>query len=568
MRLLRHWLVADVRRFRFVIATFIAVLLGAFLVDWLRPQLAADRTVRELLNLVASLLWVTKLLLTLAIVPLVVQSDPLVGSDAFWMTRPISPRVLLSAKAVLLASLVVFVPAVLEVAMMIAHDVPVHAIAAVVVQSILLQGLWLIALMVGASLTRNLPRFALLCGGVLISLAVALAITTTIMLARVDEDTTSFASEPVSEDSTAAIVGLILMIAAGSVALLVQYSTRSRLRTMVAGSVAVTVAIVAPGFWPWPVFTRELELPATTEGIVLTVDPATVATTTAPHFFGREETVWSQSRGRMSVNGMPPGWSTSVGLVDAVLHLDAGRSIRSGGRGLTTAIRVGGQPENPARVALRELLEVDRLADSVPPMDETAVLLFLRQADFQRYAPGKGDYRASFTIQLSRHDIEGVLPIRQGVVHRNGAFRLEIHNVRYAAGRVAVVARRLNASWIWARRPMPRYTYFLRNRTAREAMAGGEYELRGEPVFSRFLPFGWSVGVEEGSIGFYTGAISIEFPPVHGVQGQALPLDERWLNGAELVVVATTRGGSIRRSVTVPNFPLRTDDKAAGFLRP
>ena len=58
-------------------------------------------------------------------VPLVVQADPLVGTDAFWMTRPIPWRALLAAKVIPLWVFIAAVPVVAEAAAMVAYHVPI-----------------------------------------------------------------------------------------------------------------------------------------------------------------------------------------------------------------------------------------------------------------------------------------------------------------------------------------------------------------------------------------------------------------------------------------------------------
>ena len=271
----------------------------------------------------------------------------------------------------------------------------------------------------------------------------------------------------------------------------------------------------------------------------------------------------------MSIHGMPPDWSASIGLMQAALTLDDERILRSEGGGYTSALQIGGQAEYPTRVVTRALLDVDRLSDTVPPMDEAQVLLWLRQTDFERHAPGRGDYRATFNVTLSRHRIEAVLPLRPAVAHANGAFRLEIKDSRFAGGHVALVVRRSNATWLWARRPVPTYVFLLRNRSRREAIAGGAHDLSGEPAFGRFLPFGsFSFGGAGESAGFHTAATSISFPASYRTQGETILLDENWVSSAELVVVSTTQEGSIVRSVAVPAFPLQASEKSASTTTP
>ena len=95
----------------------------------------------------AALAWVAALLLDVILVGLVVHAHPLVGSDAFWMTRPIPPVTLMLSKVVLLSALFLVVRTLSDIAIMAAYDLPAGWIARVAAESILTRSLWLLALM-------------------------------------------------------------------------------------------------------------------------------------------------------------------------------------------------------------------------------------------------------------------------------------------------------------------------------------------------------------------------------------------------------------------------------------
>jgi hypothetical protein len=114
MKFLIHCLAADVRRFWPAIAAWLFVVAAGASIDGIRPLLAADVRVLNLVGVAGTLLWLTELLLLFVLIALVVQAHPLVGSDAFWMTRPIPPSTLLASKLALLGILIVAAPAIAE----------------------------------------------------------------------------------------------------------------------------------------------------------------------------------------------------------------------------------------------------------------------------------------------------------------------------------------------------------------------------------------------------------------------------------------------------------------------
>jgi hypothetical protein len=103
------------------------------------------------------------------------------------------------------------------------------------------------------------------------------------------------------------------------------------------------------------------------------------------------------------------------------------------------------------------------------------------------------------------------------------------------------------------------YAFFLKNRDRREAILGFAEPLDHELLFTRLLPFG--VGFANGPStvqdGFDVGGKLLRFMPFGG--RDAPVLDERWLAGAEVVIVKSTSAGSIERGLESDNvaLPLR-----------
>ena len=187
MKLLLHLLAADIRRFRLMIGLWLVISAASTALDGLRPMFASEAFGMNGIDVAGDLVGLAKVLFGFVLIPLVVQTHPLVGSDAFWMTRPIPPRTLLASKLILLVAAIVVVPVACEVALMIAYKVPPQRMAAVAVQTTLWQTMYLTVVMVLAALTRNLARFALLFGGLLLALALTTVIMVTIAMARMDD---------------------------------------------------------------------------------------------------------------------------------------------------------------------------------------------------------------------------------------------------------------------------------------------------------------------------------------------------------------------------------------------
>src|SRR6185295_906303 len=152
MKFFIHLFGADVRRSWPVIAAWLLTVAGAAAVDGIRPFLAANLRILNLVGGVGNVLWLTELLLLFVLIALVVQTHPLVGSDAFWMTRPIPPRTLLASKLVLLGLAMVAVPVLAELVLMAAYHVPARQSAMVAADTALTKTMVVILLMTAAAM--------------------------------------------------------------------------------------------------------------------------------------------------------------------------------------------------------------------------------------------------------------------------------------------------------------------------------------------------------------------------------------------------------------------------------
>ena len=83
MKLLLHLLSADIRRFRLMIGLWVVVSAASTALDGVRPMFASEAFGMNGIDVAGDLVGLAKLLFGFVLIPLVVQTHPLVGSDAF-----------------------------------------------------------------------------------------------------------------------------------------------------------------------------------------------------------------------------------------------------------------------------------------------------------------------------------------------------------------------------------------------------------------------------------------------------------------------------------------------------
>jgi len=553
MKFVGHLMAADVRQHRLLIGLWLLVLAAAAVVEGLHPIMAGEPSARSALVLLSWILWFLTLIVRVVLVVRVVQTHPLVGSDAFWLTRPIPPRTLLLAKTILLAGCLVAAPVVVEAALMALYDVPSTMLIGVAADTALMATALLAVLMAGASVTASFSRFMLLCAGTLAALALYLAVQIAIDAARPSLQIGSL-QPPGPEDATG-VIGLFVLAAAVFAGLLfVQYETRSRLRSALVGAASLMAALFVLNSWPWPVLQARTELPAWAapgSAFRLTVNPGSVSGAPLPGADG-----WRKYAAPVGAIGQDGTWSAGAGLLEATVQLENGTALQSAPDAYPRQLATS-ENEIDRDEAIRRLLGVRRLSSAgTSAVFPQAVPVFLmREPDFERQSSAQGSYRGRFFVQLTRHQIEATLPLAVGASGGNPPFRIAIDRVVFAFGGLDLRLRESDASSSFDRRPRRVRRYFLRNRRTSLAVEG----LLGD--FDRVLPgFLGNVAVSPYPYRFHAANIGLRsgsyrmYGQYRGNQGEVPQIDASWLKEAELVVVVSTRERDVERTLDIAPF--------------
>ncbi len=181
---LGHLVRWDIRRFRALLFVWLMVVAATAALDAIWPQLASDPRTRQLVGTIGNLLALTEVLVSAVLIAQVVQAHALVGTTAFWMTRPLPAGTLLGAKLVLLGATMIAAPVVADILVMAIYQVPTADIIGVSIQTAQLWALWIGALVTAAALTPNLAKYALLIGSALVAAIVTISVLVAVAMYR------------------------------------------------------------------------------------------------------------------------------------------------------------------------------------------------------------------------------------------------------------------------------------------------------------------------------------------------------------------------------------------------
>ena len=174
MKVVLHLLAKDSTRLRVPLVVWAALFVLQFSsVGWWPGAGTADPRLQLILAISTSLAAPLQMLLLVVIVPLLVHEDPVVGSTAFWVTRPISGRLLLAGKVLFVLLFLIIPPLMIDLASLAARGGSgtdfVSALAAIVFG----RTKFLVLLFTLAALTQTFSRFALTGAVLAVSYAIA-----------------------------------------------------------------------------------------------------------------------------------------------------------------------------------------------------------------------------------------------------------------------------------------------------------------------------------------------------------------------------------------------------------
>lgn len=531
MRLLAHLVATDLRRFGWLIAAWIALVAASVVVYAWMPTVAGSGRTSEAVRMTGGILWLARQAYRLVLIAMIVHAHSTIGSTAFWMTRPIPPRVLAASKAVLIGVVFVGAPVAADVALALKYSIPAGPLMLSALQTAIVNGLWVALCLLAAVLTRSLAQFALVCGVAASALVLVPFVVELLLFRR------TFAGPAVRADVAyspapgllAVVIGMAFLVAA----VIVQYSRRRRPDSIAVGAGGVCLALVI-SLIPAPSF------------LLVKHDPPQWAREARLRVAPMSPTPWVsiETGGAMAPSAsvvailalpsLPRGWFATASLRDATVET-AGGSLESRARAFAeaaTVSRLAVDNEHPVRVALRESLDVDRVVDSYYGA-QSSVLFTAPASDAERLGALRGRYHGRFQVRAAHVEAIGVLPLANGATVQDGAYRATVRDfrldgpltVKVQISKIALTGLRVD------------YDFYLRNRSTREAVVGNRRSARdfwvvpGATTIADLSTIGPGVATFAEYLS-YRGSPSLSAP--------GWELTEEWLRNAELVLVRTT----------------------------
>jgi hypothetical protein len=440
---------------------------------------------------------------------MLVQQEPLVGTTAFWVTKPIKRGSLLLSKILFLAVFVMMPAALATLATALAYGVDLALLAPVMRQSIISWTSLLAAALLLAAITPNLSAY--------LTLGIGFSMANQALESLVEKVVPleySFANERVQG---------VMIVLSGVLLICHQYFTRRTRRSVAGLAIACVAASLVPRFWPWP---RNFAEPLTPSGehVVLALNPGT-----ASGVFHADPKLGSGAEvtATPEVIEAPAGRDLSM-MVEGNLRLDQETDVHFSG--ITGVVDSGG---------VEAAMPGFRWIAYLQPNPPTFTVARNGEVSFEELVRKPGVLQATISGELFTYRLAGAIPVTPGA-------RLESREVATIVERVL---RRPNSVQVELRVrqvQVPSLSRFPRllliNRSRGEMLEGA--------------------GQQESSLGDISGLLG---PTLMSASKRAFAfnssthpipqdLDDDWMRDAELAFLEWVPAGRFRTGIEINDF--------------
>ncbi len=539
MSLVAHQLKKDVRHFWLPLAVYFALL---------AVQMLAVPAVTS--GLSEAPVWPSMLiqfnqLIVIVLTALVILDEPLAGSRAFWLSRPLAPGKLMASKLLFLFLFVILPALAAQLAALTSLGLEVGGWGEVVGEILLRQAAFVVVVVVVATLSPNLATFAV--AGVAAIVMVVFGgyglVALILKILGVPEYATDLM--PYTYYSRV-FLGLVLTVVLGGGIVVHQYLSRHTRRSLL---LLLPALVLTHGIWSFASWDLLRPRPPFDTAPIRVTDAGMAGD---PSFQRNDDHEAYEIDVYLKLEGAPADYAYKVSAVEGTLRLADGKVLRS---------RILGGSEWGTYASLERALgapDFTLLGD--PPRTPSRVRTSFFKAsktDFETYGQTAGRFTGRLLISARRYISAGRIPLREGAVFENGMERLGIDSVAVRPGRKPELdldlkgqgLATLTGQLLFSTSP---HRLFLQHRQRREALAIE----RITPHHSR-TETSRTLVLSSPSVKLRRDSYRSQW-----VERRQAPVDAEWIRGAELLLVETVEVGRFFVPVEIEGFRMADDTLA------
>jgi hypothetical protein len=562
-----HLFKKDVRHLLILLALWLLlVLCQAVLIGTGMGAAAGDMVLQVIYSMVSMLIPVLQFIVLVVIVPLLVQDEPLVGTTAFWFTRPVARKDLLAGKSLFIGALLVLPPLLAEIIMLVCNEVTPRHVWLAVPEVLMNQFALILAIWALASLTRTFARFAV--AGIVVIIAIWLVEAGIAVAQLLQGDMFLKKVGQYSLFESRGIVSAVVTIVFCGVAVVHQYLTRQTTRTIVIACIAAVADMVVTSAWPVD-FLKTPRAPVQHE--VLKGETVRVAMDRPNMLFNHDAFSFRSSAapkkdvsGSLTVSGLPEGLAANVTAVRSKVVYPDGKTITSDGDNLMShAALFNNQWDTKA---ISHALGGVSILNKSEHSYHSETLIELDSDVFYKYRETKGVYTADVGLNVYKCEITGVLPLQKKARFDKGSEHVVVSNVLREPRGCSVILSSKTVKLLFAADARADIT----------SMMGGSkalYVLRNQKLGQALVP---KQDFNAGNMWMSQSSARLVIQPIrlrYESDKKETSIDEAWLADADLVRVEAVEVGTLSASLRVEDFVLdppkdKPQRKKSSFKRP
>lgn len=437
MNLTLHQFRKDLFRLRLPVALWLVlVLLRAALVIPGLAEPGEDASLQVLYRLFTTLVPLLQNILLLVMVPLLIQEEPLVGTTAFWFTRPIDGQMLFRSKMMLVAVIFILPPFVTEMVILAIHGSSASQLALAVPEILLEDMKFLVYVIILSALTQTFARYALLGASIFISYYL-LGIVAVILLSYFEMPSFLRGARGAGLADSQYVASTVAVIAIAVLILVDQYRRRDTRRAWFRVGGAVLVTFMIGHFWPGDFLPhrhdrRETEIDTSAVSLAVSADPRLRQLSDAYRFRSKDEAKKSIS-GQLELTGLPPGYVAEPSRVKASLKVSDGTVVTHRG------YEYSGFDRKWNAAVVQHTLGGAKILNPVAEKAVSVTLLSVKDELFGKYSTTPGVYSAEVEFVLKRYEAAGDLPVKPKARYDRGSEHSVITQVLKQTGAAIVL---------------------------------------------------------------------------------------------------------------------------------
>ncbi len=505
-----------------------------------------------------------EVILVIVLIPLIIQGDPLVGTTAFWFTRPISRKSLLITKLTFIFLFLVFLPLMAEMIVLYSNHITWNYILLAIPEIVIEKLSFLIPLLILASLTPKFSRFALV-GAIIFAAYILFIIFCWIFVMFCPWawsklpifDRTKYLNPSLSQSIL--VVKNILIIVWGTCLIIHHFLSRYTARTVRWLVVGILLMLVLTKVWSLDFL--KVDLPATAkemfpkDSVDVKIDLSHVLIEDGFRYKKTDPRTKKINSKLIITTDLPPGYFPLINRPSFI------RMVYSEGTMLeshyTSANRYESLANEVFMIPLQAVLNDIKLVNPYKEEVTHAEIFSLKEEDFDRFKEREGTYFTETPIDIYQFEVASVLVLHPGEKIQSGPRQIVIHDIQeHSTGcTVTLIEREIDLLFDKTKKKTSIYakmnemafekTHFLQNSKRKEAFLSE----RGDQYMD-YLDF-YNEGLR-----LKVKVTRLDFSHVTDRGGPLPKIDKEWLKDAELVRIEAKKKGMITKQIKLEDFAL------------